>query len=742
MMKRTGLVILLIAFTFWMSGNLVFADSQEELEKENEALKRELNRMKLLFEKNETTAATGSSSDTESGEKAKEEKVELEEVVVKAKVPPTARPLPAKYKDHPAAVTVVPREEIERFHYTSLDQILKRIPGFNPQVRDTRGLFPAFSARGTDPFGGGSVKVLVDGAPIGANLSDPDVRYFVPTTDEMETIEVIKGANTIRYGEQAIGGVVNMITRSIPETPELRMNSSFSSRGTSDSSVSCGRRHGTMGYRLGYHRTVGDNFRENDNYTEDTGSLRLTFDPDPKTDVALTLNYYRLDADVPGDLTKAQFHDDETQASTPADNWEINRFSGALNIQRTLSEASMVEASIIGNNLDRTFYGTDATRLDSKLIGTDLAHTLTTDLYGMDNTLVTGIAIEVDRRDSLGTRLSSRGGKIGTTRSYGTIDDLLIAPYFVNTLKIAEPFTLTGGVRYVTLDVQNRDNFNSKETDQTFDEILWSTGATYRPIEHLTFFGNIQRTFQVPTRQAFTTGGNFAGINFGQEGVDAQTAIQYDVGFRAAPAEWLSLDLTVFRIDYDNRTTITDLNGDGISEFLSIGETRHQGVEARVDLGIGMMLEKFTGRSLPGLSGLGMFTNLALLDAEVRKFKANLSGNDVPYSPDVVAGWGMVYSHPRGFSANIEGLFTDDQFSDVENTREGTADGTRGIIPNRTVWNLNVEQDLPWRKKGGQKRNVYISVRNLFDRKYIETRLSSITPASPITVTGGMSWSF
>lgn len=402
----------------------------------------------------------------------------------------------------------------------------------------------------------------------------------------------------------------------------------------------------------------------------------------------------------------------------------------------------MVEANIIGNNLDRTFYGTNATRLDSKLIGADLAHTLTTQLYRMDNTLVTGLAIEVDRRDSLRTSLSAPGGKIGTTIGHNTVDDLLIAPYFLNKLKIAEPLTLTGGVRYVTLDTQFRDKFNTKEADKTFDEILWSVGATYRPIEHLTFFGNVQRTFQVPTRQSFTTGGNFVGITFGQEDTDAQTAIQYDVGLRASPAEWLSLDLTVFRIDYDDRATTTDVDGDGINDLVNIGETRHQGVEARIDLGIGMMLEKFTGRSLPGLSGLGMFTNLALLDAEIRKFKDNLSGNDVPYSPDVVAGWGMVYAHPRGFSANIEGLFTDDQFSDAENTREGTADGRRGIIPDRTVWNLTLEQDLPWRKKGGQKRNVYISVRNIFDRKYIETRLSRITPGLPRTITGGISWSF
>ena len=86
MIKRTGLIILLIFLIFGMSGNLVFADSQEDLKKENEALKRELNRMKLLFEKNETTTVSGSGSDTES-----KEKTVLEEVKVTA--PPVEKPL-------------------------------------------------------------------------------------------------------------------------------------------------------------------------------------------------------------------------------------------------------------------------------------------------------------------------------------------------------------------------------------------------------------------------------------------------------------------------------------------------------------------------------------------------------------------------------------------------------------------------------------------------------------------------
>ena len=116
MIKRTALIVLLVFFIFGMSGNLVFADSQEDLKKENEALKRELNRMKLLFEKNETTTVSGSGTDTES-----KEKTVLEEVKVTA--PPVEKPL----KDFAGTVHTISKEEIEKKHPSHVGELLKRV---------------------------------------------------------------------------------------------------------------------------------------------------------------------------------------------------------------------------------------------------------------------------------------------------------------------------------------------------------------------------------------------------------------------------------------------------------------------------------------------------------------------------------------------------------------------------------------------------------------------------------------
>lgn len=131
----------------------------------------------------------------------------LDQVVI------TANRVPTTVAKAAADVTVITRDEIERGNYTSLTEVLKHANG----AIVTQQGFP-----GGEEYiwlnGDERVLILVDGRRMnlgklaGHTRATYDVNSF-PAIDNIERIEIVKGAASALYGTDAVGGVVNIITR-------------------------------------------------------------------------------------------------------------------------------------------------------------------------------------------------------------------------------------------------------------------------------------------------------------------------------------------------------------------------------------------------------------------------------------------------------------------------------------------------------------------------------------------------
>ena len=111
----------------------------------------------------------------------------------------------------PVRTEVVTREEIERTHAGTLKQALENVPGLQlREVLGKSGFELSLQGMSSD-----QVLVLIDGLPITASTgSTVDLSQYL--LDEVERIEVVKGASSAQYGSSAMGGVVNVITRRQP----------------------------------------------------------------------------------------------------------------------------------------------------------------------------------------------------------------------------------------------------------------------------------------------------------------------------------------------------------------------------------------------------------------------------------------------------------------------------------------------------------------------------------------------
>lgn len=108
-----------------------------------------------------------------------------------------------------SSVTIVSREEIDQYQANSLTEVLRRVPGVEIAQNGGRGHNASIFMRGTNSD---HVLVLVDGIRINSSAGGVAINRF--PIGLVERLEVIRGPSASVYGSDAIGGVINIITRS------------------------------------------------------------------------------------------------------------------------------------------------------------------------------------------------------------------------------------------------------------------------------------------------------------------------------------------------------------------------------------------------------------------------------------------------------------------------------------------------------------------------------------------------
>lgn len=124
--------------------------------------------------------------------------------------------------DAPASITVISKEEINKRGYTDLADVLSDVEGVDVRGSTGRLGVSNISIRG---MSSDHTLILVDGIPqngsgtkdIGPNGFYSSVVSFVPSLASIERVEVIRGPMSTLYGSDALGGVVNIITKKVED---------------------------------------------------------------------------------------------------------------------------------------------------------------------------------------------------------------------------------------------------------------------------------------------------------------------------------------------------------------------------------------------------------------------------------------------------------------------------------------------------------------------------------------------
>jgi len=198
--------------------------------------------------------------------------------------------------DVPVEAVVITREEIKAKNIKTVQDALKYLTGI--KINKSCG---SWGNKGNVELQGLEAKhtlILMDGQRILGGHDAIDLQQI--PIEAVERIEVVKGPASALYGSDAVGGVINIITKSAPEKHFISLSTSFGSRKTQVHEVSAGGKKDKFGGVLNFTRRESDgvhpeyidsyNKKQSDWYEENIfqGSFQYEFTPQSK----LTLKPY------------------------------------------------------------------------------------------------------------------------------------------------------------------------------------------------------------------------------------------------------------------------------------------------------------------------------------------------------------------------------------------------------------------------------------------------------------------
>ncbi|MGD2126824.1 MAG: TonB-dependent receptor [Desulfobacteraceae bacterium] len=254
-------------------------------------------------------------SHSEEKKEAKDTTVTLEEVVV------TGTRTEQKVERIPAHVTVIDEQDIRNSNAKNVPDLLRSEGGV--VVRDLlgNGKRSQVDLRGFGEAGPLNSLILVDGRRVNAiDLSGVDWTQI--PLDQIERIEIVRGTGSVLYGDNAAGGVINIITKTPSEELTLTAGGAFGSYSRSRGRiyVSGGKENVAASAFASYDSTAG--YRENNEFrTKDAGG-KILYDPTDFLSFNLSGSYHADEYGLPGTLTEAELATDRRATNDPLDDAE------------------------------------------------------------------------------------------------------------------------------------------------------------------------------------------------------------------------------------------------------------------------------------------------------------------------------------------------------------------------------------------------------------------------------------
>lgn len=676
-----------------------------------------------------------------SADPGEQQPVELEPVVV------SATRTESKRDESPVSVTILTKEQIALSNALAVDDLLRQVSGFNT-FRRSSSLVTApqedpeaqgVSLRGIGPGGASRVLVLADGIPI--NDAFGGWIYWGETpTESLERVEIVRGGYSSLWGNFALAGVINLVTR-IPDERDIRAKAAYGNRNTEDSYVSYSEKFNRV--RL----TVDGNAFHTDGWNIIVPSQRGRIDQNAGSD--RKRGPLRLDSDLTSDLSvfiKASYYDESHDNGTQFRTSQTARaFIAGGGTLRT-SEGGKWQATVFSRftRFEQNFSDVSTDRVleaplqRQKVPSTDVGGTLTcTTRLGLKHFLMAGSDVRLISGESRDSFFDDAGTIADQRTSKGR--QTFTALFVQDSYEPAPDLQIVG-----TLRADYYRNFNGGLTDTPTGSSPMATSFPeqermainpklalhYKVMDHLAVRGAGYRAFRTPTLSELYRRSSVEDLvlrenpQLGPEFLDGG-----EIGFDAGKASGVLFRATGYwntiRHPIGNISTAKDpaTGEDTERTRANLGRAVVRGIEADIQYAI---TKRWSVIGSYLYSEAVLTSNPAEPDLEGKRLA------QVPWHSGRV---GIRYTNSSLIDVLAQARFFGKQFEDSENM-----DKLSGYY----VIDLALSRALPpvssIAMRGGQ---VFLAVQNLLNQRYIVDRGGGILKTgTPFLIHGGVRFDF
>lgn len=493
----------------------------------------------------------------------KEMAVQSRQVVV------TAGKYAQRISDLPVSADVVHSGELERKDITDLGQAMRYVPGVN-MVDDQ------ISIRGSSGYTrGAGTRVLLelDGIPYYTGDTGEIIWEMIPVSD-IQRIEVIKGAASALYGSSAIGGVVNVITKNIPDRPVTYIKGSFGIydkpaysswewtkklRTFNGLTVSHSDKLGSFGYVLSLTRLSDLSYKQSGFYKRYIGYFKGLYNFSPSSSVTLFANALGQDH---GNFL---YWKDLNHALQPPD---------ADQGQRVNSDRYMTGA-VYRNVLSRRLF----LNVKASYYGSDWKDQTTSHNNSLSNLFRLEVQANATLTDNIlivsgieGTRDHVSSNIFGTRSSYG------FGVYSQVDFNFDFPLKANIGLRYDFSKLSNLAGVNS---------ISPKAGLNYKLSDNLTLRSSFGTGFRAPSlAETFTTTSVNLITIIPNPNLKPEKNWTFEIGANYQMNSYVNLDAAVFNEEYYDLIEPGATSSGQAFTFSNVTRARIRGFEATTGLSL------------------------------------------------------------------------------------------------------------------------------------------------------------
>lgn len=632
--------------------------------------------------------------------------------------------------DNPGSFSAITEREIESISADHPAELLNTLPGVN--IHTNSGQEHLIAIRSpvlTGGAGQGSFLILENGVPTRSPAFGNVNSLLEPHHETAQAIEVVRGPGSVKYGSNAVHGLINVILNDPGDQRFRQINASYGS---------LGRYKGDLIIDQGPVGRGSVSIQKDIGWRDDTDVFQLKGSGVTRTTLAgwdvtawgsaayleqETADFIEgVDAYKDRDLARAN---DNPEAYRDA--WSAR---GAIRLERTVANGTLTLtpfARIQEMDFRQHFLpysGLEKNGHHAVGLMSRYAFAVSPDVdwrVGADIDLASGYLSETQDRATFGFNPANDQFPQGVHYDY-TVDTLVGAVWGEGEWRISDKLTVLGGLRGEThgydyrtdapVGINGRFNVPADRSDE-FSFVTPKLGAVLEVSDQIDFYANYARGSRAPQASDLYRLQSRQGV----AEAEIETLDSFELGVRgSALTGALVFDLAAYTAEKDN-FFFRDSDGLNVTD----GSTRHQGIELTANWAIA---DRFIlGGNVSWSDQTFTFNRIDQGGTEIIT-----DGNQVDSAPEWLANLALTWVPSDRFSLQLSSNYVGEYYTNAENTDD---------YPGHLVTHLRAALEV------SDSLETFLIIRNLTDEAYADRADFAFGneryfPGEPLNVTFGI----